>query len=274
MKPLRTRHRYVKVSTEETLFYHFLVYVHSHSVGVEMPLKVSVDLPTVITVPVLSFLLLLLSLSTVTATFVLYRVRLRKKPEDEEADRETNEDNLYSNISKMKGKVGRFGSSKPPAPPVKPKRAHASYEVPVYTKVPMYPNEAYCVPNARPNVPKMNHNAAYAVCQTTTKPSKKVFGGKGSVVNGQTNAGSKQLKSVKVYPNEAYAVPNGHSTTTTKGNKKSQQKRVFGMSKYPSGAPVVGEKVPKCVKVQVYPNEVYAVPNRVREDEVVYEIVI
>ena len=132
--------------------------------------------------------------------------------------------------------------------PVKPKRAHASYEVPVYTKVPVYPNEAYCVPNARPNVPKMNHNEAYAVCQTTTNPSKKVFGGKGSVVNGQTNAGSKQPKSVKVYPNEAYAVPNGHSTTTTKGNKKSQQKRVFGVS---SGAPVVGQKVSKCVKVQV-----------------------
>ena len=235
-------------------------------------------------------LFLVLSLSTATVIFVLWRMKVHRSPKDTETGKEMKKD------FKLKVTQCDIAEHKTPVT-LAPNKAYITCDIPKYSSVPVFSNEAYNTLKAS-KVPVLP-NAEYAVysvaqcskptegqemkektsfCDTKNKEECSVATctkvpacpneayaiphRKNKVEIVQVKAESACTK-VPVHPNEAYAMP-------LRKNKVSCYAKVpvypnCAYTVNPHGKNAAGAEGSSLTKVAVYPNEAYAMPHRKAE---------
>ena len=217
------------------------------------------DLSVVIPVSVLS-LFLVLSLTTATAIFVVYRMKIcmYRNPKNIEAGmkQDFKLKMTQCDIAEHKASVS-----------LAPNRACIGCDIPKYSSVPVFSNEAYNVLKAGKVSVLSNAACNVAQCSTSTmsqemKHKKSLSGTKNSSTAPIQAKAESACSKVPVHPNEAYAVAQSK-------NKVSCYAKV---PVYPNGAYAVPHRKnavetegPGLTKVAVYPNEVYVMPHRKAE---------
>ena len=204
-------------------------------------------------------LFLVLSLSTATVIFVLWQMKFRRSPKDTETGKEMEQD--------FKLKVTQCDIAENRAPvAIAPNKAYISCDIPKYSSIPVFSNEAYNTLKASkvPVLPNAEY-AVYSVAQCSKPTEGQEMKEKRSFCDTKNKKECSVVTYTKVpvHSNEAYAMP----------PKKKKVSCYDKVPVYPNGAYAVhphrkdasGTEGSSLTKVAVYPNEAYTIPQRKAE---------